>query len=255
MDLSVLKVRSDYEFKITNFEGPLDLLLHLIQKAQIDIRDIFVSEITEQYLDYMSRIDELDVEKATDFLDLAATLVELKSDSLLPQQMEYDDYEEDSPREQFFRMVEEYKAIKEASEDLKKTEDVNRFYKQPDENVGNVRVVLRDSFTLDGLLDAFAKLLLRMDELEKKEVPKEIRKDPFTVEQKIDYIKEKLYAKKQIKFFDLFAEDSDKSEVITTFQALLELMKEQIATCEQYGVYEDITISLRESAEEGEKNE
>ena len=255
MDLGILKVKSDYEFKLTNFEGPLDLLLHLVQKAQIDIRDIFVSEITEQYLDYMSRIDELDVEKATDFLDLAATLVELKSDSLLPAQNEFDYEEEDDPREQFFRMVEEYKAIKEASEEMKKTEDVNRFYKEPDESVGNIRVVLKEDLTLDAMLDAFAKLLLRMDELNRKEVPKEIRKDPFTVEQKIDYIKEKLFAKKEIKFFDLFAEDSDRSEVITTFQALLELMKEQIATCEQYGVYEDITIRLRENGEKEEHHD
>lgn len=249
MDFAALKVRSDYEFKLDNFEGPLDLLLHLVQKAQINIRDIFVSKITEQYLEYMANIDELDVEKATDFLDLAATLVELKSDALLPDQSDFDYEDEDSPQEQFFRMFEEFAEIKKASEDLKKTEDVNRFYKVPDESVGNLRVVLRDTFTLDGLLDAFSKLLLRIDDRKKKVVIKEIKKDPFTVEQKIEYIREKLFAKKEVKFFDLFSEDSEKSEVITTFQALLELMKEQIATCEQYGVYEDITIKLKDGAD------
>lgn len=248
MDLSSLKVKSDYEFKLDNFEGPLDLLLHLIKEAKIDIRDIFVSQITEQYLKYMEQIDDIDVEKATDFLDMAATLVEIKSDSLLPKIEEVMPDEED-PKEKFFRMVEEYKMLREASEDLKVIENVDRFYKEPDRSVGDVRVVFKD-FTLDGLLDAFSKMLLRLNEKKRVVEPKEIRKDPFTVAQKYAYIKECLFARKQISFFDLFEEDYEKSEVITTFQALLEILKSQIATCTQYGVFEDITIVLRDDAAE-----
>lgn len=246
MDLSSLKVKSDYEFKLDNFEGPLDLLLHLIKEAKIDIREIFVSKITEQYLKYMEQLEDIDVEKATDFLDMAATLVEIKSDSLLPKIEEVLPEDED-PKEKFFRMVEEYKMLREASEELKVIENVDRFYKEPDRSVGDVRVVFKD-FTLDGLLDAFSKMLLRLNEKKRVVEPKEIKKDPFTVAQKYAYIKESLFARKQISFFDLFAEDYEKSEVITTFQALLEILKSQIATCTQYGVFEDITIMLREDA-------
>ena len=115
MDLTPLKVKSDYEFKLTNFEGPLDLLLHLIKEAKIDIKEIFVSEVTNQYLKFMEQLDTIDMEKASDFLDVAATLLEIKSNSLLPK-LEEEAEEEEDPKQRFIRLLEEYSLLKEAGE-------------------------------------------------------------------------------------------------------------------------------------------
>jgi len=145
----------DYSTKLDNFEGPLDLLLYLIKEAKIEIRDIFVSQVTEQFLQYMEGVAELDIDKAGEYLKMAATLLEIKSKALLPVEEEIDI--EDNPEEMLYRRLEEYKLLKEASEDLKKVENVDRFYKEPDKSVGEVKIVYSD-FNLDGLISAFSKL-------------------------------------------------------------------------------------------------
>jgi len=247
-DVSVLKVKSDYEVKLDSFEGPLDLLLHLIKEAKIDIKDIFLSQVTEQYLNYMLQLENIDMEKASDFIDVAATLLEIKSNSLLPKIEELMPDEEDLERE-FIRKLEEYKILKEAGEKLKVVENVDRFYKEPDSSVGNVKVVLTD-FCLDNLIDAFSKLLFKMD-LKKRdlEIPKEIPKDTFSVPDKISHIMMELSAKKTIKFKQLFSKGCSKNELIVTFLALLEILKAQFCTCIQEGLYNEITIVKNDKAE------
>ena len=175
----------DYTTKLSNFEGPLDLLLYLVNKAEISIRDIFVSEVTEQFIEYVRSADDLDMEKESEYLGMAATLLEIKSKELLPiMQFEWDqedDYfmDEESPQENIFRQLEEYKLFKEASENLKEQETVNIFYKEPDESANDVRIEYTD-FNLNNLVKAFSKLLERLD-LEKriknsqKEIPKGVR--------------------------------------------------------------------------------
>ena len=121
----------DYSTKLDNFEGPLDLLLHLIKEAKIEIKDIFVSQVTDQYLQYIASMDVIDVEKASEYLSMAATLVEIKSKALLPKPEEFLDDIED-PEQALIRQIEEYKLFKETSEKLKQQENVNRFYKEPD---------------------------------------------------------------------------------------------------------------------------
>lgn len=239
------KNNSEYEVKIDNFEGPLDLLLFLIKEAKIDIKDIFVSEVTDQYLLYMAEIGTLDMEKATEFLEIAATLLEIKSNSLLPK-IEDVLLDAEDPAKKMIRQLEEYKIIKEASEKLKLFENVNRFYKIPDDSVYNVKVVLKD-MDLEGLLDAFTKLLTKVEQKQRdKDVPKEIIRDPFTVEQKISFIKDTLISKRQVSFIDLFEGSVVRSEIITTFQALLEIIREQFATVIQNAVYDDILITITE---------
>ena len=103
----------DYSTKLENFEGPLDLLLHLIKEAKIEIKDIFVSEVTDQYLQYISNLNEIDVEKASEYLIMAATLLEIKSKAVLPKVEEYLDEIED-PEQALIRQIEEYKLFKEA---------------------------------------------------------------------------------------------------------------------------------------------
>ncbi|MBE7061502.1 MAG: hypothetical protein E7382_03060 [Clostridiales bacterium] len=237
----------DYSTKLDNFEGPLDLLLHLIKEAKIEIKDVFVSKVTEQFLQYMDGLDVLDVDKASEYLNMAATLLEIKSKSILPkiEEMDFED-----PEQELIRQLEEYKLFKEASEKLKEQENVLRFYKEPDKSVGDVKIVYSD-FNLDGLIAAFSKLLMRVDDKKRQEnVLKEIPKEVFTVKDKVEHIRAVLLDKKEASFFEMFSSYYTKNELITTFQAMLELLKLQYITVEQNGVFDDITITLREDRNE-----
>ncbi len=239
----------DYSTKLDNFEGPLDLLLHLIREAKIEIKDIFVSQVTEQYLAYISSLDKLDVDKASDYLNMAATLLEIKSKSILPKIEEYDDDYVD-PEQALIRQLEEYKLFKEASAKLKEQENVDRFYKSPDKSVGDVKIVYSD-FNLDGLISAFSKLLMRVDDKKRQEnVLKEIPKEVFTVKDKVDSIRQVLLDKKEVSFFEMFPSRYTRTELITTFQAMLELLKLQYISVVQHGIFDDITLILRDDRNE-----
>ena len=236
---------SSFRVKLNSFEGPLDLLLELIKTAKIDICNIFLSEITEQYLEIVSDITSLDVEKASDFIEMAATLLEIKSKKLLPKPQE-ENLEEEDPEQKLIRQIEEYKIIKEVSEKLGQIEDVNKFYKKPDDSAGDFRYILPEKLELDSLIDAFSKLMFRVQV--KAEVPKEkkIEKDRFTVAQKIGQIKDALLTKKQFKFSELFEADYSKSEIINTFLAVLELLKGQLISVSQTENFADIEIKKKE---------
>lgn len=239
----------DYSTKLDNFEGPLDLLLHLIKEAKIEIKDIFVSQVTSQFLQYMDGLESLDVDKASDYLNMAATLLEIKSKSVLPKIEEFpDDYED--PEQALIRQLEEYKLFKEASEKLKDRENVLRFYKDPDKSVGDVKIVYND-FNLEGLISAFSKLMMRIDDKKRQDnVLKEIPKEVFTVKDKVDQIRTVLLDRKNVSFFELFPHYYTRTELITTFQAMLELLKLQYIAVEQNGVFEDITLTLRDDRNE-----
>ena len=239
----------DYSTKLDNFEGPLDLLLHLIKEAKIEIKDVFVSQVTEQFLQYMEAVGTLDVDKASEYLNMAATLLEIKSKSILPKIDEFLDDIED-PEQQLIRQLEEYKLFKEASTKLKNQENVLRFYKEPDKSVGDVKIVYND-FNLDGLIAAFSKLLMRVDDKKRQEnVLKEIPKEVFTVKDKVEHIRNVLLEKNSVSFFELFSGYYHRNELITTFQAMLELLKLQYVAVEQNGVFDDITITLRDDRNE-----
>ena len=238
-----------YKFKLDNFDGPLDLLLHLIKVAKVDIRDIFVSKITEQYMVYMEDIDNIDVDKASEFISMAATLLEIKSKKLLPKPAEVVIDEED-PEQRLIRQIEEYKLFKEASEKLKTIENVDRLYKQPDDSVGEYRYELPDKLSLTLLTEAFYKLLQRQTIKAQEITERKIVKDRFTVAQKIAQIKDDLITRKRFKFSELFESDYSKSEIINTFLAILELLKGQLITATQTSVYGDIEIFKKEEDKE-----
>ena len=239
----------EYTTKLDNFEGPLDLLIHLVKSAKIEIRDIFVSDVTEQYLQYIRKLDTIDVDKASEYLNMASILLEIKAKELMPQIEETLSDEED-PKEALFRHLEEYKLLKEAGEKLKTQENVNHFYKEPDKSVGDVKIVYND-FNLDALIDAFAKVLLKYDQKKAEESgEKEIAKDVFTVADKISHIQLILIQREHCSFFELFNNFNNKSEVITTFQAMLELTHKKYIKIIQSDNFEDITISLREDRSE-----
>lgn len=238
----------DYSTKLDNFEGPLDLLLHLIKEAKIEIKDVFVSQVTEQFLAYIDALTILDVDRASEYLTMAATLLEIKSKSILPK--EDIDIDIEDAETTLIRQIEEYNLFKEASAKLKEQENVSRFYKEPDKSVGEVKIVYSD-FNLDGLINAFSKLLMRVDDKKRQEnILKEIPKEVFTVKDKVDHIRTTLLDKKEMSFFELFTKYYTKNELITTFQAMLELLKLQYVTVEQTGIFDDITIKLRDDRNE-----
>lgn len=243
----------DYTTKLSNFEGPLDLLLFLVNRAEISIRDIFVSEVTEQFLEYIKQTDDLDMEKESEYLAMAATLLEIKAREVIPvNEYEFDgDFiEEEDPKEVLFQQIEEYKIFKEASEKLKAAETVDIFYKKPDESANDVRIEYTD-FNVDNLVKAFSDLLARLDldrrtKTEQKEIPKEV----FTVADKITHIKNVMVERSSCSFFELFSSSASVMEIITTFQALLELLKLQYLTVDQNKTFDDITLTIREDRSE-----
>lgn len=230
----------DYKFRLEQFEGPLDLLLHLIKVTKIDIRDIFLSDITEQYLEMMKNIDDVNIEKASEFINMSATLLEIKSRHLLP--VENEDVEEEDPEQRLIRQIEEYKIFKEQGEVLAKIEDISRFYKAPDNSVGEFKYELPDKLSSDSLIRAFTTLMQKMSVKAEVVQEKKIVKDRFTVAQKINQIKDTLLVKKEFKFRDMFEESYSRSEVINTFLALLELLKRQYITVVQNNLFDDIDI-------------
>ena len=235
------------DIKIDDFEGPLDLLLHLVKLAKISIEDIFVSKITEQYLLMMQSITETDLEKASEFIEIAAILIEIKSKSLLPKpELEIPD-ENDSKKE-LIRRLEEYKLYKQAGEKMKDIETVGIFYKEPDSTATDPHVVLRD-MTMEGLLSAMQKLLFKMETRATFTPPRKITLDRFTVADKVGHIRDIMMFREEVNFVELFEADYTKSEIITTFQALLELLKMQAVYADQVETFGDIIIKRREQDE------
>lgn len=239
-------IDSSLKFKLNQFEGPLDLLYHLIKVAKIDIRDIFISEITEQYMAMMTDIDQIDMDKAADFTLMAATLLEIKSKRLLPKPEVVQEADEEDLEEKFYRRFEEYKLYKEASEKLKNFEDIGKFYKKPDESAGEYRYELPEKLSVDALISAFSNLLHKVSVKAETITERKIEKDRFTVAEKIAQIKDSLLMKPKFKFNELFEQDYSKSEIINTFLALLELLKMQVVKVEQGSTFGDIDILKRE---------
>lgn len=234
----------DYQFKLENFEGPLDLLLEIIKKNKMDISEIKLADLTGQYIEFLNNLEILDMEKASEFLLMATTLIEIKSKSLLPRIEEEQGEEEDSEM-LLLNRLKEYKLFKEVGENLKEIENIDRMYKNPDENVGNPKFVLKD-MVLDKLLDAFVGILTKVDKKDLIEKPKEIAKDRFTVAEKIVSTRKALKEKKQLEFEELFEEGQTRSELINIFLALLELLKMQVAKIKQNGLFEKIMVYLNE---------
>lgn len=242
------ELSSKIKFKLEGFEGPLDLLLHLIKEKNVSIQEVKISEITDQYLKYMENINEIDMDLATEFLDMTSRLLEIKSKALLP--VETIECEEDEiDDETLLKMqLEEYKLFKEAGQNLQNYENIDRFYKQPDKSAGDVRIVF-NQFNLEKLYDAFAFILMRTKDRDNPE-EKKISRDRWTVAEKIAFLNSVLKENKEINFFSLFDETYSKLEVITVFMAILELVKFQKIEVVQADKYEDIKLKRKENTNE-----
>ncbi len=241
----------DYTTVLDNFEGPLDLLLFLIRQERIEIKDVFVSKVTEQFLDYMKGLPYIDIDKASEYLAIASAILEIKAKSLVPSIVEPEDGEEDGEAV-LIRALEEYKMLKEESAKLKELETVGFYYKEPDKNVGEARIVYRD-FNLDGLLRAFTDLMLRREaRMRDAGLEREIPKDVYTIPDRARHIRSALSERGEVGFEDLFSPHSGKNEIITTFQALLELLKYQFITVEQDETFGKIVIKTNPDRAEEE---
>lgn len=215
----------EYRVSLSQFEGPLDLLLHLIEKAEVNIEDIFVSEITSQYLAYMDDLSDLDMDRASSFLTVAAQLLLIKSRSLLPRPSAEDEEEED-PKEALLRQLREYKAFKQASEALsERLEEVKKsFTRLPEDLILPPQKFELTNATLDQLYQSFIDILNREDETaEKKDRTQNVRPDTFTVRDRVVVLRNRL-KEGRVRFTDLFTDTSSRMERIVTFMALLEML-------------------------------
>ncbi len=244
-----IHTQEDHEFKLDQYEGPLDLLLSMIKEAKIDIKDIFVSKITDQYIEYIRSMEILDMDKASDFIAMAATLLEIKSGELLPkiEMLEENTYYEDEKQE-LKRQLEMYSLIQDAAQAIQAKETRFRFYRDPVFDENDCRLVLSGS-TFDQLLDAFAAVLHKLEFVERIEEPKSIEKDVHTVAEKVVYLAKLISTTEKVKFFDLFVNDNSRSAVLNTFLAILELLKRQVISACQEERFGDIVIEAKEGGE------
>ena len=210
---------------LSQFSGPLDLLLHLVEKAEVDIKDIFVSEITSEFLEYLKEIDELDMEQASSFLTVAATLVYMKSRSLFPPAPKEEEEEED-PGELLIRQLREYKTFKEASETMRELahEAARMHSKLPEEcPVPPAEIILKDT-TTQKLFEAMLSALNRGEEPEKRETLHEVTADAFTIRSCSRRVRDVLRSNNGKTCFEELTEGASKMEIIVTFMALLEMI-------------------------------
>ena len=214
-----------YHIKLSQFEGPLDLLLHLINKAKIDLQDIFISEITEQYLSYMEEIEQVDMERASDFLNMASSLLYIKSRSLLPKRIDPEKMDEIDPEQELIEKLRAYKAFKEVSEKLKSMQDaaLQYYYKLPEEIPDLVSPVVWEDIHVTGLYEALLEVLSRKKENKPVFEKVEVHQDSFSVRLQSKKILNLLRIKKTVKFAELFEDRAAPMEIAVTFLALLQL--------------------------------
>lgn len=237
----------DYSIKINEFEGPLDLLLHLIKQSNIDIYDIEISEITKQYLDYINKMEELNINVAASYIVMAAELMEIKSKSLLPKKEE--DEEEDEEvvsKENLINKLIEYKKYKEMTPSFKILEAnrKNIYIKSPEKlnNYLDNVIIKNDDTSVDDLVDAFKKFLERKN-LEKPITTKITNKE-YSVKERKNTIRNILKEKKKVLFTDLF-EENNTSFIIVTFLSILEMTKEKETIIKQDTNFANIFIELK----------
>ncbi len=234
-----------FSLHLSQFEGPLDMLLFLISKAKVDIKDIFVSEVTSQYIEFVHNAPDLDLDDASGFLAMAATLLEIKSRSILPKLPQEGEGEEEDPEKALIRQLEEYQQLKTLAAEMQQFEKAaaSMYEKLPEEFPLPPPTFELEGLTLEGLTAAFARVLARMKDTEETApVQRRIIRDAYSVPRCIAHILRRL-KKGPIQFDRLFSDEPTRDEVVTTFLALLELLKAGRARASQEGTYGQIIIT------------
>lgn len=238
----------EYCIKINEFEGPLDLLLHLVKESNIDIYDININEITTQYLDYIQKQEELNIDVSSEYLVMAATLMEIKSKSLLPSEkkQEEDMDEEEISRESLIQKLVDYQRYKEITKDFKELE-LNRkniYTKAPSKlnEMLDTKFVNDTDTTVDDLLKAFTLFLERKNM--EKPITTKITSKEYSVRKRKSDIKSYLLTKGKAEFSELFTIHT-KSFIVVTFLSILELAKEDEVILNQESNFDKIYIELK----------
>ncbi len=236
-----------YNVKLEVFEGPFDLLVYLIEKAQMDIYDIRISEITSQYIDYIDMMQDLNLEVVSEFLVLAATLLEIKSKMLLPVKESnlITDNEEIDPRSLLVQKILEYKKYKNAAEVFKENHEENSkiLYKVKEDIVSSYEDHVFIDLDLDQFVQAFNIFLEKKKKIfDIQKQYTEAEKEVISIEDKIAQIKNLFKQKKKIDFYNLIHDDCDRHEVILTFLAVLELLKQSFIKVQQHVIFGKIVI-------------
>jgi len=235
-----------YEVKLNVFEGPLDLLLYLIRKNEVDIYDIPISEITEQYVEYINLMEMLDLDIAGEFLVMAATLLQMKSAAMLPAGTTAESEELMMTREELVRQLLEYRKFKNAAVVLSQKEEsrrnlYSRSFVEPGFQGFDLKEFRLDA-TLFDLLSAFRTVLKAMpeDQLDG------LREETVTVQQKIGEILLRFKSRKRVEFTSLFSSACSRLEIIVTFLAILELVKTKHIIARQSSLFSRIWVYKKE---------
>lgn len=245
----------EINIRLDAFEGPLDLLYHLIEKNEIDIYDIPIASLTEQYLAYLDAAEDRDMDGMSEFLLMAATLLEIKSKLLLPKPKE-EEADGPDPREELVQKLLEYKKIKDATETLREREEDASlvFYKEADASVEKLKEQepqnLEDilmGVTLDDLHTAFLQVMARQEtKVDRvRSSFRSVQKDLFTVREKMEYIRDLLILRPHgaTAFHTIFRPQAGRMEKVVTFLALLELIKQKEVQITQERNFGEILIS------------
>lgn len=249
--------------KIENFEGPFDLLLHLIKKNKMDIYDIKINDITNQYLEYIKTMKEMDLEITSEFIVLSATLIEIKSKMLLPKYKDNEiavDEEEKDPRKELVNKLIQYRKFKEAARFFKAREKgIGRMFSKKPEIIEEKKKIVQPENFLKGitmlhLFEIYNELInyyknkLNTNNIISREIPL----DKFKIEDKMGYIRQTIEYNKKITFSNVIKKCSSKMEIVVTFLALLELIKLKFVIAIQESNFKDIYV---ERADKYEKYE
>lgn len=234
-----------YSVNINVFQGPFDLLFHLIEKREIDIYDIPIAEITDQYLDYLQQMMQFNMNVASEFIFMASTLIEIKSQMLLPQK------EKEDPREELVTKLLEYKLFKDVSEKLKQYEDESSYYySKPREEMALTSDVKREQLSLGEinvyeLYNVYLSLLKKQNFKIEREDEINIYRETYRVKDCVDELIKKVKSFGKVSMFNIFKEKESltKEYIITVFLALLELSNKQGMKIRQNHAYSDIIIS------------
>lgn len=254
-------------YKLESFEGPLDLLLHLIDKAEIDIQDISISEITDQYIEYLEAMQELELDVTSEFLVMAATLLSMKSRQLLPKPpvtdepwVSFDEEEGEDPREELIRKLIEYRKYKSIASQLREQEyERSLVYTRDPADLSPFVPEVKDSLPpglhIGDLVRAFNKAMRRVAGRNRIAA---IQRDEISIKDRIREIVDALKGRAEdgeskVLFSQLIGDQMDRQEVVVTFLAILELMKRRLISCYQNQLFDEIVLTWtgKEDADDG----
>ena len=236
----------EYKVHFEVFEGPLDLLLYLVKKQEVDIYDVNLTRLATEFLAYIDLMQQLDLEVAGDFLVMASTLLYIKSRELLPvnqQTAAEEDPDEDDPRWELIRQLVEYKKFKDAASQLQIREiDQEQVFQHsaPKIEFEPEPQAVRSTVSVFDLVSAVSSILKRFQD---RDQSRDVFEDKWSVSEKIELLRQEISKKKSIRFSDLFAGATSRMEVVVTFLALLELTRLKVLVCQQNEAFQEIEIA------------